>query len=153
LSETPVLTVRHPTRKLTFYTIQRKDGSASWRDMKRVETIFIGKLVDVPRHPRISLGHIRIVAFLRLGWMKRVIRIPCPKFFMPMPCRPLCGLDLWRPHFTCIFFCRIRRSYYQKMPASHELEGLYQVFIAKNRHPVKRVMFKYLATLLEWCAS
>lgn len=35
-----------------------------------------------------------------------------------MLCRSLCGKNLRRFHFTCIF-CRIRRFYYKKLGSSH----------------------------------
>jgi len=41
-------------------------------------------------------------------------RLPRRRFVFP--CRSLCGYDLTWPHPTCWAFCRIRRTYYGKLP-------------------------------------
>jgi hypothetical protein len=37
---------------------------------------------------------------------------------MSFACKPICGLNLHRPHFSCGLFCRSRRYFYGKMNKS-----------------------------------
>jgi hypothetical protein len=82
--------------------------------------------------------------------------LPSRRFVMP--CRPVCGLDLRRVHFTCLL-CRIRRVHSGKIPSLNELEDTHTVlvprdgrlwphtiYIFKNQElaMIKRVLFKQL---------
>lgn len=59
-----------------------------------------------------------------------------PKRPFAMACRPLCGFDLKRPHFTCITGCRTRRVYYGKLPNVNELDKVvrFEFRVLKRRH-------------------
>ena len=48
-----------------------------------------------------------------------------------MPCRALCGLDLKRVHFTCMF-CRLRRVFAGKMTARNDCHT-YSLIIMDHR--------------------
>lgn len=50
-----------------------------------------------------------------------------------MPCRPLCGFDLKRVHWTCLFTCRYRRIHVKQIPPLNELQGIYRLYILKHR--------------------
>ncbi len=80
--------------------------------------------------------------------------LPSRRFVMP--CRPVCGLDLRRVHFTCLH-CRIRRIHSGKIPPLNELEDThtilvprddllwpYTIYIFKNQKlaAIKRVLLK-----------
>jgi len=50
-----------------------------------------------------------------------------------MPCRPICGMDLRRPHFTCMFLCRLRLVHSKKIPPLIELEYIHRIYVRKRR--------------------
>ena len=50
-----------------------------------------------------------------------------------MPCRPICGFDLRRPHFTCMFLCRLRLVHSKKIPPLIELEYIHRISVRKRR--------------------
>jgi hypothetical protein len=54
-----------------------------------------------------------------------------PSRHFVMPCRALCGLDLKRVHFTCIF-CRLRRVFAGKMTAKNDC-NTYSLIIMDHR--------------------
>jgi hypothetical protein len=54
---------------------------------------------------------------------------PAPHRPWAFPCRSLCGLDLHRPHATCIAFCRLRRIYTGKLPNPTPLEGIKVIWL------------------------
>jgi hypothetical protein len=72
-----------------------------------------------------------------------------------MPCRPVCGLDLKRVRFTCIFTCKTRRIHTGKMPAMNELADIYTLMIMKRRRleRLKAFVLKKLLPICEWAAS
>jgi hypothetical protein len=71
-------------------------------------------------------------------WKPQGIRLneqEMPRRRFALPCHVLCGLDLRRPHLTCVASCRIRRVYYHKLPDLNELERVQvvQIRILKRR--------------------
>lgn len=70
-----------------------------------------------------------------------------------MPCRPVCGLDLTRVKFTCIFTCKARRVHAGTMSAINELEDIYTLFIMKNRPAWKSILLKKFLSICEWLAT
>jgi hypothetical protein len=87
--------------------------------------------------------------------------LPSRRFVMP--CRPVCGLDLRRVHFTCLL-CRIRRVHSGKIPPLNELEDTHTILVPRDGqlwpHPIyifknqklaaiKRVLFKQLIRTAE----
>ena len=84
-------------------------------------------------------------------WKPRRFRFDLPRRPFTMPCRPVCGKDLKRPHLTCVTGCRIRRTWYGKMPATIELERVIQIAVIKHRRfaVVKDAIMKWALTLIE----
>ena len=85
-----------------------------------------------------------------------------PKRRFAFPCRYLCGQDLKRPHLTCVatllgMGCRMRLSWFKKIPPIIELDGtiILQFFPRKNRRFAKfkrRVLYyaiKYFTTVMQ----
>jgi hypothetical protein len=72
-----------------------------------------------------------------------------------MPCRAVCGLDLTRIRFTCMFTCKTRRIHSGKMPAMNELSDIYTLMIMKRRRleRLKAFVLKKLLPICEWAAS
>ena len=60
---------------------------------------------------------------------RAIERFPSRPFVMP--CRTLCGLDLKRVHFTCMF-CRLRRVLAGKMTARNDCHT-YSLIIMDHR--------------------
>jgi hypothetical protein len=56
-----------------------------------------------------------------------------PKRPFVMACRALCGFDLKFPHPTCWTGCRIRRTWYGKLPETIEIDRIIQIAVIKNR--------------------
>lgn len=85
---------------------------------------------------------------------------------MNFACRKLCGYDLKRIHFSCLF-CRIRRFFYGKMDKKqyHYNKCMrivmpqdctqYILFIDNKRRwaSVKAAILKRLLTICEWLAN
>lgn len=73
-----------------------------------------------------------------------------PRF--ALACQPLCGLNLHRPHFTCIG-CRIRLGYYGKLPNPLELDHVevHQLYIRKGRRFARQkdLLAKTLFSIIE----
>jgi len=83
-----------------------------------------------------------------------------------LACKRLCGHDLKRPHFSCLY-CRIRRFFYGKMdPKQYHYNSkmrlvmpedytTYVLFIDNQRRfeAVKAAILKRLVTLCEWLAN
>jgi hypothetical protein len=85
---------------------------------------------------------------------------------MSFACKKLCGHNLHRPHFTCLF-CRIRRLHYGKMDKSkyHYNSKMrivmpqdcqtYVLFI-DNKRPharIKEQILKRMLTICEWLSN
>lgn len=83
------------------------------------------------------------------GIRRRAQELPRRPFVMA--CRPLCGMDLKRPHLTCITSCRIRRVYYGKLPNINQLERIVELRVMKHRRlaPLKDAIMKEALTLVE----
>jgi len=91
------------------------------------------------------------------GWLEVKLR---PRLYprlkhrpFTLACRPVCGLDLRRIHWTCIFTCKARRVHAGKMPATTELQDIYTLFIMKNRPAWKTILLKKLLPICESLAS
>jgi len=83
-----------------------------------------------------------------------------------LACRKLCGYDLRRPHFSCMY-CRVRRWFYGKMDKNKYhynaqmrivMPGdctTYVLFIDNGRRlkNVKAQLLKRLLTICEWLAN
>jgi len=69
------------------------------------------------------------------------------------PCQGLCGHNLRRPHFSCLF-CRLRRVCFDKMPSLFEVRP-YVLLIKRERRlrKVKDILLKKLLTLAEFLAN
>jgi hypothetical protein len=74
-----------------------------------------------------------------------------PKRPFVMACRPLCGHDLKFPHPTCWTGCRIRRVWYGKLPATIEIERVFQIAVIKHRRfaHIKNILLLKSLTLIE----
>lgn len=86
-----------------------------------------------------------------------------------MACTSLCGYtnEIHRPHWSCAFFCRIRRFFYGKMdPKKYhynrymrvvlpEDQTTYVLFIDNKRYlaNLKAAILKRLLTICEWLAN
>jgi hypothetical protein len=83
------------------------------------------------------------------GIQQRARDLPSRRFVMA--CRPLCGMDLKRPHLTCITGCRIRRVYYDKLPKINQLERIVELRVMKRRRfaALKDAVMKQALTLIE----
>ena len=83
------------------------------------------------------------------GIRERAQEMPRRRF--AMPCRPLCGLDLKRPHLTCVTSCRIRRVYYHKLPDVNQLDRIVELRVLKRRRfaSVKDAVMKELLSLID----
>jgi hypothetical protein len=78
--------------------------------------------------------------------------LPARKFVMP--CRSLCGFDLKRPHVPCFAYCRLRRTYYGKMPERIKVKRI-ALYVREDRHlaPVKDALLKAVMTVAEILAN
>jgi hypothetical protein len=72
-----------------------------------------------------------------------------------MPCRPVCGMDLKRLRFTCLFVCKIRKIYTGQMAPVNELADIYTLMIMKRRRHewLKAFVLRKLLPICEWAAS
>jgi hypothetical protein len=73
-----------------------------------------------------------------------------------MPCRSLCGLDLKRVHWTCLFTCRYRRIHVKQIPPLNELQSIYRLYILKQRRLAAAkdaLLRKIILPLAEACAN
>ena len=50
-----------------------------------------------------------------------------PRRSLVMACRPLCTKDLRRVHMQCVTGCRMRRTFYHKLPLVNDLDRVVQV--------------------------
>jgi len=94
------------------------------------------------------------------GWLEVQLlpenyRRDLPRRRFVMPCRPICGLDLKRVRFTCMFVCKAKRVHAGKMLAMNELSDIYTLMIMKRRRHewLKTFMLKKLLPVCEWAAS
>lgn len=92
------------------------------------------------------------------GWLEielhpEKFRRDLPSRPFTMPCRPVCGLDLTRLRFTCMFVCKTRRVYTGKLPAMAELEDIYTLLIMKGRPRWKQVLLTKFLPIMEWLAT
>ena len=69
------------------------------------------------------------------------------------PCRSLCGMDLRRPHVTCMS-CRLRRVYSCKLPKKIPVQS-HTIWIHKGRRfdRIKAPLLKRLLTICELLAN
>ena len=84
-------------------------------------------------------------------WKPRNFRFDLPHRPLTMPCRPICGKDLKRPHVTCVTSCQIRRVWYGKLQANRPLERVLFIAVNKNRNhaALKDLVMKYVLSLVE----
>jgi hypothetical protein len=94
------------------------------------------------------------------GWLEVKLRPEKYRRDLPhraftMPCRPVCGLDLRRVRFTCLFTCKLRRIHAGKMPVMNELADIYTLMIMKQRRleRLKAFVLNKLLPICEWAAS
>jgi hypothetical protein len=85
---------------------------------------------------------------------------------MSFACKKLCGYEMKRPHFSCLF-CRVRRLFYGKIDKTQYHYNRYMrivmpqdcstyiIFIDNKRHfrNVKAAILKRLLTICEWLAN
>ena len=78
------------------------------------------------------LSHPMVGRFLHIELKPRgYAKLPSRPF--AMPCRPICGFDLRRPHFTCMFLCRLRLVHSKKIPPLIQLEYIHRIYVRKRR--------------------
>lgn len=96
-----------------------------------------------------------IFGWLEIKLLPEKYRHDLPHRPFTMPCRPICGLDLKRVRFTCMFTCRTRRIYTGQMSAVNELADIYTLMIMKRRRQerLKAFVLRKLLPICEWAAS
>jgi hypothetical protein len=78
-----------------------------------------------------------------------------PRRRFAFPCRALCGLDLRRPHLTCLT-CNIRRTFYGLTPNPHpvmETRLLAKPFGPGPRERIRYVLYKLTVEIAEYFAD
>jgi len=76
------------------------------------------------------------------------------RFSFGFACRSLCGLNLNRPHMTCLY-CATRKAYYGKGYRPVRFIDTYILNIDLDRRfaLVKGMILKKLLTICEWLAT
>ena len=91
--------------------------------------------------PNLGIAHKNVVSKMR-------------KVSFGFACRSLCGLNLKRPHMTCLY-CASRKAYYGKGYKPVRFIDTYILNIDRERRfaKAKDTLLKKLLTICEWLAT
>ena len=71
-------------------------------------------------------GTLTVETVWKPGGIQRAAKKLPPRPFT-MACRPLCTKDLHRVHMQCVTGCRMRRTYYGKLPTTNKIDYVLRV--------------------------